>query len=225
MSDAIPFVYRRLRTMADGTVRMEIDIEPGYALDTMTLFNEPNLPGIIARMTSEVAQTQLQQEQSRPYSKEAQLLRQSGFFRIPEVWERVGSDKQFLAWIKEQSCAFRNKKFGYCSGDIVAAHVRRVANGAGTGIKPPYSSIPCCDNHHQMQHQSGEMGGPDHWNMLRIHYLEKWSWETLKRYLGFDHWYNMDPDIFIEWAKGRNLYKYLPYEIQSKSGLQSEKHS
>lgn len=217
--DAIPFIYRRLRTMSDGTVRMEIDIEPNYALATMTLFNEPNLPGAIARITQEFSIKELQTN-AHPYGEMAKRLRQSGFFRIPDVWRAVGTDEQLLQWIREQDCSFKKSQqsYGRCDGDIVAAHVRRIENGAGTAIKPPYSAIPLCDYHHGMQHKHGEQGGREHWDKLRIKYVEQWAWETLKAKLGYQHWYEVEPIKFIDWVNEFHLEKYLPYGFSSDWG-------
>lgn len=89
------------------------------------------------------------------WGKEAQILRQSGFFRSPAVWRAVGTDKDYLEWLKTQECAA--KHLGGCEGDIVAAHVRRISNGSGVGIKPKeFSAIPLCHRHHMLQHQKGE---------------------------------------------------------------------
>ncbi|MHB8727610.1 MAG: hypothetical protein ACYC9K_01075 [Sulfuricaulis sp.] len=91
----------------------------------------------------------------RPYGKQASELYKNGFFLNPKVLEKVGTDEEFLGWLKLQPCAAAH--FGDCEGDVVAAHVRRIANGAGTGLKPnQYSAIPLCHKHHMLQHVAGQ---------------------------------------------------------------------
>lgn len=93
--------------------------------------------------------------ESKPYGAKTALLHKAGFFLNPMVLKHIGSDAQFLEWIRTQPCAASH--LGDCEGDVVAAHVRRIANGAGMGIKPDnYSAIPLCHKHHMLQHQKGE---------------------------------------------------------------------
>ena len=93
-----------------------------------------------------------------------------------------------------------------------------MANGAGTGIKPPYSAIPLCDKHHQLQHQKGESAieGGRHWfNQKRIQYLQQWCWETLKATLGYESWADVPPWVLKEWALKHELERYLPNDYYS----------
>lgn len=153
-----------------------------------------------------------------PYGKHAQALRQSSFFRSPDVWHAIGADDEFLEWCRHQRCAFYaagnkpNSAITQCQGSTVPAHVRRVADGAGTGIKPPYSAIPCCDNHHKLQHQHGEsyFGGKEVFDRLRIQALEEWCWQTLKATLGYEHWSQVPPGTLFAWAKEHGVERYLP---------------
>ena len=56
-------------------------------------------------------------------------------------------DKNYLAWIKTQSCAISNAN---CIGDIVAHHSS--TKGAGGS---DYLTIPLCIHHHRLVHQMG----------------------------------------------------------------------
>jgi hypothetical protein len=227
MSDAILFIYRKSQTMADGALRMVIDIEPRDAQTAFALFHEPGASGAIVRITDEAAQEALQatngaegittpradeedaaQRRTAPYGDHARALRLSSFFRTPDVWRAVGSDADFLAWLRTQKCAARPG----CAGDIVPAHVRRVANGAGTGVKPPYSAIALCDGHHRQQHQHGEsaLGGRDWFDRQRIAHVQRWCWERLKRELGYDTWAEVPPHKLYVWAQFHDVEKLLP---------------
>lgn len=99
--------------------------------------------------------TPKQESKKKPYGEYARELHRLGWWWQPGVLEAIGTDAQFLEWIRRQPCAAAH--LGGCDGDVVAAHVRRIANGAGTGIKPNnYSAIPLCHKHHALQHQHGE---------------------------------------------------------------------
>ena len=137
------------------------------------------------------------------YGQQAKELRQSSFFRRPEVWRAVGTDKEFLDWLKTQDCAANQPH----SGDVVPAHVRRVGNGSGTGIKPEYSAIPLCDMHHQWQHREGESAfeSREWFDKKRIEYLVKWCWETLKTELSYDSWSNVPPWELLKWAEDHQV--------------------
>lgn len=148
------------------------------------------------------------------YGKQAKALRLSTFFRMPDVWKAVGTDEQFLEWLRGQPCAYCGEYDYLDDGRKVceAAHVRRVSSGAGTSIKPPYSAIPLCHAHHTLQHVKGESElGPKEWyNKERINHLQNWCWEKLKQDLGYDSWKEIAPEILREWAKQHKLQEYLP---------------
>lgn len=161
------------------------------------------------------------------YGQQAKELRLSSFFRRPEVWRAVGTDQEFLDWLKTQDCCAAKN---YHNGDIVAAHVRRVANGSGTGIKPEYSAIPLCDEHHQLQHQKGEsaVAPREWWDKKRIEHLQKWCWETLKTKLGYTSWSDVPPWELLTWAEkvevsGKDGSMWLPRCYYDKYREQNER--
>lgn len=91
----------------------------------------------------------------KPYGKQASSLYANGFFLVPQVLRAIGTDDEFLEWVRQQPCAARH--LGGCGGDVVAAHVRRISEGAGIGLKPSgFNAIPLCNNHHALQHSQGE---------------------------------------------------------------------
>jgi hypothetical protein len=149
------------------------------------------------------------------YGEEAKELRLSSFFRTKQVWPLIGSDEQFLDWLRNQKCAFcGNRDYVGGTGEMKceAAHVRRVANGSGTSIKPSYSAIPLCHEHHTMQHIHGEseLGDENWWRKMRIKYAHQWAWETLRETLGYDSWSEVPPEELYEWALKHNVVDFLP---------------
>ena len=225
-SSAIQGTRKAIKEMADGTLRIQIDIEPRDKKLFHKLFPEIDMPVAIAPLvpvaegfcnSSQELSVYTNDPSNIPISGEikvrrsnssvslfgafAQDLRRSSFFRRPEVWRAVGSDDEFLEWLKTQDCA-APKGFGH-SGDVVPAHVRRVANGSGTGVKPQYSAIPLCSEHHSLQHNNGEsaIAPREWWDKKRIEYLVQWCWETLKQKLGRDSWADVPPGLLAEWAR------------------------
>jgi hypothetical protein len=94
----------------------------------------------------------------------------------------------------------------------VAAHVRRVRWGAGTGHKPKYAAIPLCHYHHQLQHQKGEsaLAPREWWDARCIAYVSEWAWGALKATLGYEHWNQVPPDVLAAWAEENGVAQYLP---------------
>ena len=154
------------RLLADSTVRAQFDVEPVDAPAFLAAFHQRGDPAFLVRAsepgettepnTIERAGVREQPKQNGAYSQQARLLHQSPFFYQTSVWRAVGSDEEFQTWCREQPCAVCAAA-GHQSGQpVVYAHVRR-AGISGTGIKPIYSGHPCCNQHHQQQHQKGEL--------------------------------------------------------------------
>ena len=149
------------------------------------------------------------------YGHQARELRLSGFFRVPEVWRAIGSDEEFLNWLRFQKCAYcGGQDYIGETGDLKceAAHVRRVSAGSGTSIKPEYSAVALCRKHHAMQHDKGEssLGDKDWWAKKRVQAVSEWGWITLREQLGYGSWKDVPPDQLLVWAAERELDGYLP---------------
>lgn len=210
---AIAATSRRVRTLADGTLVLEVSIEPNDASDAFGLFGSPGTPVALARLTQEAAQERLQRETiTSEYGHAYQILYRHGWFLNPRVAPALGTDAEFLAWLCNQCCAFECED---CAGQIVAAHVRRIANGAGIGIKPPFSAIPLCDGHHHIQHQQGEsaLGGADKFDRLWAGYLTQWIKERLYKRFGVGTLALVSPQDFINEMTRLGIADTLPREF------------
>lgn len=212
----VPAVARTLKTLVDGTVRLNIDVEPSYRDTAMHLFGEPGVTIAVARLTSEAGQQHLQQQNTVLYSQEAKALRLSSFFRSLDVWRAIGRDAQFLVWLRQQKCAYCHTE-NDPNNPIEAAHVRRVSEGAGVSIKPEYCAIPLCHVHHALQHTKGEsaLGGKEWMDKKRIEYVTRWAWEMLRQQLGYKSWSQVPPQELKAWANARNLVSSLPMEYRA----------
>lgn len=180
---AISGTRRQIKEMADGTIRLSVDIDPRFNAEFHRLFPTIDMPVALAPLVNNFesqpeAHNSAQEDDKtkeppgythykevtkqldvRPFAEQARELKLSDFFRRPEVWKKIGTDEQFAQWIQLQKCVV------CCGGDWVeelgelrceAAHVRR-AGESGTGYKADYARVPMCHNHHiNDQHHYGE---------------------------------------------------------------------
>jgi hypothetical protein len=209
---AISGTRRQYKEMADGTIRVSVDIEPQFKAEFHRLFPDIDTPVALAPLVLDferVAEPDPAPANTRPFAQQAKALRLSSFFRSPAVWKAIGSDEDFLAFVRTLKCVAHDNQ---CGGDIVAAHVRRIADGAGTGIKPDYAAVPMCHAHHHKQHQHGEssIAPKDQWDKWRIETVSEWAWLALKATLGHESWTTLPPGMCRAWARLHDVEIYLP---------------
>lgn len=212
---AIAATRRASRELADGTLRVQIDIEPNDKLAFLNLFPHQGDSMAVARLEDEVAQRASQ----RGWGNYARILKVSSFFRTPEVWHAIGTDADFLDWLRAQKCAscgweprFEGNAWVGCD----AAHRRR-AGGSGTAYKEPYSAIPLCTRcHRQLQHQHGEsaVGGKAWFDRQRILHLAEWGWQRVKEAHHVESMRDLDPAELYAWAQRHEVDRFLPAEYR-----------
>src|SRR3990172_3031808 len=151
----------------------------------------------------------------KPHGKKAASLYANGFFLVPKVLEAIGSDAEFLEWIRKQPCAVTGERdyhtdeaTGIVTERCDAAHVRTVAAGAGTAIKPLYSAIPLIHSLHDTETKHGKSAlyfaahtteqtrnmddstlqslGKDWMDKLRDRYVVEWANHKLAKKLGYE---------------------------------------
>jgi hypothetical protein len=154
--------------------------------------------------------------QPHPFGQYARRLFQTGFFLAPDVCRALGTDAGYLSWVRSELCMVGGGSYGPCGGDVVAAHVRRIASGAGTGIKPEFSAVPLCATHHGEQHQHGEsaLGDKDWWDRRRADYLTAWARRRLEAMLGVESIGDASPEAVLAWAQRHNVAHLLPREYR-----------
>lgn len=158
-------------------------------------------------------------EQRTNYGSWAELLRQSGFCRTPSVWASLGNAEQLADWIRAKKCASCGWEPHEDMGKMVrceAAHVRRIAQGAGVGRKPEWFMVPLCpasaNGCHRKQHAHGEsaLGGKEKLEQLALGFVEEWAWQRLKVAIGFDRMKYAPPTAVLSWAEKFGLERLLP---------------
>ena len=204
-------VVQGMRTMADGTIRVTLELSPGQdRAAALAWAADVGATVAVARLHDHAAVEATRPgnsaDSARKWGQQAKALKLSGFFRSPLVWSEIGTDEEYLEWVRQQPCAVTGAR------PAEAAHVRRVADGAGTAIKPRYSAIPLCREMHQRQHQEGEsaLGGPEAVDRKRIRHVEQWAWDTLKTSLGYDSMAEVPPRTLRAWAERHEVDSYLP---------------
>lgn len=222
---AISGTRRSMKELVDGTIRVQIDIDPAFRDDFFKLFGKIDMPVALAPLVADFEKHEGDiTEPEKPKSGQhiAELYKH-GFFYNPKVLAALGPDEQYLEWVKNQPCAF-DLGLGACDcdGDVVAAHVRRIASGSGTGIKPEYSAIPMCNKHHMEQHHYGEshFGGKEVFDTKAGEYKAKWAHMKLRKVFNVEHLRDVSLEDIRAWATEANVYHALPsmFIVQGEKG-------
>lgn len=91
---------------------------------------------------------------------------------------KKGTDEQYQAYVRTLPSVLTNdyREWVHGEGRSVYAHIRSVADGAGTGIKPPYSGVPLTQQQHANTHQYGEKyyNPSEWWQRRKIRILTNW---------------------------------------------------
>lgn len=193
------------RTLADGGLRITIDLPTTESSHFHELFPEVHCQVAVARLNLATAS-----EPTVDYGNYAKALWLSAFFGLPEVWRATGSDEQFLAWVRTQKCIARSPD--PCDGPVQAAHVWRQKDGFGKGIKGPYAAVPLCAGHHGKQHANGEgaIGGRAYMEKQRYDSVREWVWSVMRDDLNVASMRDAEPAKVLLWCEKRGIDKHLP---------------
>lgn len=197
------------RTLADGGLRITIDLPTTESGHFHELFPEVHCQVAIAPLNLATSS-----EPAVDYGNYAKALWLSAFFGMPEVWRATGSDEQFLAWVREQKCIARSGV--PCDGPIQAAHVWRLKDDFGKGVKGPYAAVPLCAGHHRAQHANGEqtIGGRAYMEQQKYEALRNWVWSVMRDDIGVASMRDAEPAKVLLWAEKRGIAQHLPAAIR-----------
>jgi hypothetical protein len=195
------------RTLADGALRITVDLP-----ETETQHFHALFPAV----HREVAITPLRPVQaaasrtSDDYGAQAQELKLSAFTRTLAVWRASGADSAFLEWVRTQKCVARSGL--PCDGPIQAAHVWRLKDDFGKGVKGDYAAVPLCAFHHRLHHQETEdaIGGREYMEAQRVKTVSGWVWAVIKDDIGVASMRDADPAKVLAWCQKRGIDQYLP---------------
>ena len=198
---AVSGVRRSMRELVDGTIRVQIDIDPQFRDLFLKLFSQIDIPIALAPLALDRAEITDPDEAPKPEKWAHHLFK--GWFFDPKVLHVLGTDEEYRAWIQRQPSAFSGKFSEFVNGEgrCIAAHVRRAAE-SGTGYKPEFACIPLTDAEHQQQHREGEvaLGGREWFDSQRGKHLNMWGHQRLRAKLGVEHLADVSRETFLEWA-------------------------
>jgi hypothetical protein len=194
------------RTLADGALRITVDLPETETQHFHALFPAVHCEVAIAPLRP----VQMAASQTVDFGKQAQELKLSGFTRALAVWKAAGSNEQFLAWVRLQKCIARSGQ--PCDGPIQAAHVWRLKDDFGKGIKGDYAAVPLCAFHHRLHHQETEdaIGGRQYMEEQRVRTVSDWVWAVVKDDLRVASMRDAEPVNVLAWCQKRGVERYLP---------------
>lgn len=202
------------RTLADGTLRVTVDLSEVESEHFHQIF-KVHMQVAVAPIRIATADPNPPPSDAPPedFGQYARALRLSIFFGIPEVWKATGSDEQFLAFVRTQKCAARSgEPCGPPSPPSEAAHVWRLRDGFGKGVKGPYAAVPLCTRHHRLQHQHGEgaVGGRAWMEQTAQDMRRRWIWAEIKDEIGVVSMRDADPVKVYAWCQKKGIEQHLP---------------
>lgn len=231
---AVTGVRRAMREMADGSIRVQVEIDPASRDTFLQHFGEIDMPVALARLNLRTPATpETQREEPAPtghlYGHHAAALIKGGFFSPSntKVLEAIGSDKEYQEWCRHQPSAIDgNGDLDERAGELRCepAHVRR-AGEAGTGYKPPYATIPLTHAQHALQHSAGEMtclveftgnkeltynSSQEWFDKQRTKHVLAWAKARLAAGFRVESIGDIAPVDLLAWATKRNLQHFLP---------------
>lgn len=192
---AVTGVRRAFKEMADGTIRVAIDIDDGCKADFMRLFGEVDVPVAIARLAVE-------KDPAGP-NKLAQRLDAKRAWESPAIWQALcHSDKdraEYREWVAmEHPCMICRIE----DDTRHPHHWRDFETGGGMSLKPAdHWCVPLCNEHHM----GGEgvhsfKGSSDQWletmikcygkvqhpKYVAIKLMSEWNRQAFKDWAGID---------------------------------------
>ena len=234
MTDAVQATVTKFLSLADGTLRLQVDVHHGDTSKALDLLCKVGATVAVARLVEE--QTEQQRYDSvtttgsgRQVSEEPESLSKdplvgkimsgfyiNGFFHGPQVLAALGTDAEFLTWLLPQPCAHCGEG-GPEGVEVVAAHVRRVSAGAGTARKPPFSAIPLCTTCHSIQHAVGESGlaPPEWWESKAAKAREEWGHQKLREVFATD---SISAGVHVDelwaWLRTNDLLTFVSTKVR-----------
>lgn len=169
-----------------GVTRIVIEIPIEHHVQATAAFYDKDV--IVTLGKNEDGRYGVFKPDSEPEKKEPEPKKPSffkelfrlGWFNNPRVLKAFGSDIDYQDYIRTQpSCVS-----GACPVEF--AHVRRIENGSGMGIKPEYSGVPLTHEEHMQQHNEGEsaLGGREFFDKQLVKYRQAWIKSVIYEHFG-----------------------------------------
>ena len=217
MNDSIFIIgtRRTIRELADGSLRVQIEVDAQYK--EMFFRYMPDVDVAVALVP--LSADKVPPSGGQPGKEEETLsvigqLYKYGWFNNQHNLQALGTDHAYLTWLRTKKCVHCGQ-----SPPSQAAHVRRIAEGAGTGIKPTHCAVPLCAECHLEQHQQGEsaIGGKDKTDQRLARFRSEWGHIQLRDIFDVDSTKEITITEFVKWAEEEGIGKYIPLQILENS--------
>ncbi|MBY0475435.1 MAG: hypothetical protein K2Q13_10315 [Nitrosomonas sp.] len=169
-ASAVSGTRRSMKELVDGTIRVQIDIDPMYREEFFRLFGQIDMPVAIApiRVNRYPEVREAESGSTKTPNRLAQAMHLDGYFRNSKLWTGMeiaefytqNDHKRYVETLP--CCGTKFAKHIECNGDVVGHHVKTSAN-SGVGIKPlHWYLVPLCHNHHMTWAHGSHAGSATH---------------------------------------------------------------
>lgn len=236
VSDAFNFYTGTSRTLADNSLKIQIDIAPDDASAAYKLFGRRGVNCVISLLAPDAAKPETKME--KKYGQYWRQLISSDVFNALPVLQAIGSESEFENFIRESpSVLSKNSDWDETRGEgrNQVCHVLRVSEGSGKAIKSPYCFVPMTGFEHRYQHDHGytaavkkfgsivvpkdaEKNWGIEWMMDKVQqYRRDWASMALAIKLapGCSSRAQVNPDMVQMFFKDHDLIQYLPMKLRS----------
>jgi len=168
---AVSGTRRAIKELVDGTIRVQVDIDPRFRKQFFDLFPEIDMAVALAPLdpkaatpdastTSPVRATGPVAQAVAAPNELAKWMHVNGYFRNPKLWAAMESAgiytaEQHKEWVEVQPCYGADVAPMECNGDVCAHHTPSAAlPAAGRGREnprkvPDWNTVPLCHRHHR----------------------------------------------------------------------------
>ena len=206
-------IRRTARELVDGTIRVQIDIDPKNRKTFNELLGEIDMPVALAPLAPEAVQTQefAANERKSEMPRErtlAQQLHIDGYFRNPKLWRALHDYGVYTVhdhkqWVSSQDCIVRGA-ISPCRGDVVLHHCTSAAiQAAGAQLQPDapnkvphWYGVPLCHEHHRNWLHQGIAKREDKDRLLTeaVAIMSHQAKHAMKTHMGLDSLANITQD-------------------------------
>lgn len=148
------------------------------------------------------------QKKIKEYGDAMNALKLSGFFKQPNVWKAIGTEEEYIDYIKNEKCLFHNHQ---CY-DIQAFKMNN------EDVRH-YAYVPLCIKHaEQAKNDINSIpGGIKCLNMRHSILIYEWAMKKLTDILGYDepNLYVLNPSKVLFWAIENKLNVYIPTSFKN----------
>lgn len=158
---------------------------------------------------------------SHQYGRQARCLRLSRILSSPAIVRQTGTTAAYQHWVCDQPCVITGCTGCNAEGKNHFYPVRQSLKS----YDPGYVGVSLCESARYCIRRNGLVAAlaflkqikdePEEcaraWLQLKaMELLHDWVWTTLKTRLGYRHWYDVPPPVFVEWAKTHNVGYLIP---------------